>query len=146
MADKLIMEVFVELERDKVVELNGADCRVKMLPFIGTVRSDLFSGIVAPGGVDTQVTNAVGVRNMSARYMLLGVDYTGAPCRIYVDNEGWFTNGETPKPFTTVPTFLTDSAALAPYLHQNIFRGEGHPGENGPTIKFFEITNDTDKE
>ena len=138
MADKLIFEVFVELERDRVVELVGADCRVKMLPFVGTVKGELFNGVVAPGGVDTQVTNAVGVRNMSARYMLVGTDCAGKPCRIYVDNEGWFT-GETPRPFETVPAFYTDSEALAPYLHRRKFRGEGHPGENGPTIKFFEI-------
>lgn len=139
MADKLIMEVFVELEPEKVVELAGPAGRVKMLPFVGTVKGDIFNGVVAPGGVDTQVTNAVGVRNMSARYMLVGKDREGKDCHIYVDNEGWFTNGEQPKPFTTVPTFLTDSASLAPYLHQNKFRGEGHPGEKGPTIKFYEI-------
>lgn len=139
MADKLIMEVYVELEPEKVVELTGNTCKVKMLPFVGTVKGEIFNGAVAPGGVDTQVTNAVGVRNMSARYMLVGTDKAGKPCRIYVDNEGWFTNGEQPRPFTTVPTFLTDSETLAPYLHRNKFRGEGHPGEKGPTIKFFEI-------
>ena len=139
MSDKLIMEVYVELEPGKVVELTGPAGKVKMLPFVGTVKGELFNGVVCPGGVDTQVTNAVGVRNMSARYMLSGTDHTGKACHIYVDNEGWFTNGEQPKPFTTVPTFLTDSEALAPYLHQNKFRGEGHPGEKGPTIRFFEI-------
>lgn len=139
MADKLIMEVYVELEPEKVVALTGSNCTVKMLPFVGTVKGEIFNGVVAPGGVDTQVTNAVGVRNMSARYMLVGKDREGKDCHIYVDNEGWFTNGEQPRPFTTVPTFLTDSACLAPYLHQNKFRGEGHPGEKGPTIKFYEI-------
>ena len=142
MTDKLIMEVCVELEPEKVVGLTGANCTVKMLPFVGTVKGEIFNGVVAPGGVDTQVTNAVGVRNMSARYMLVGKDKDGKDCRIYVDNEGWFTNGEQPRPFTTVPTFLTDSACLAPYLHQNKFRGEGHPGEKGPTIKFYEIIGD----
>ena len=139
MADKLIMEVYVELEPGKVVELTGSNCKVKMLPFVGTVKGEIFNGVVAPGGVDTQVTNAVGVRNMSARYMLVGKDSAGKDCHIYVDNEGWFTNGEQPKPFTTVPTFLTDSEVLAPYLHQHKFRGEGHPGEKGPTIQFYEI-------
>ncbi|MBR3559961.1 MAG: DUF3237 family protein [Oscillospiraceae bacterium] len=139
MADKLIMEVYVELEPEKVVDLTGPGCKVKMLPFVGTVKGEIFNGVVAPGGVDTQVTNAVGVRNMSARYMLIGKDSAGKDCRIYVDNEGWFTNGEQPKPFTTVPTFLTDSETLAQYLHQRKFRGEGHPGEKGPIIKFYEI-------
>lgn len=136
------MEVFVELDREKVVTLEGENCRVKLLPFAGTVTGELFRGVVAPGGVDVQVTNAVGVRNMSARYMLVGEDHTGAPCHIYVDNEGWFTNGEQPSPFHAVPTFLTDSAALAPYLHQRRFRAEGHPGEKGPVIKFFEMLSD----
>lgn len=140
MADKLIMEVFVELEPEHVVGFSGRTGTVKMLPFTGKVKGEIFKGVVAPGGVDTQVTNAVGVRHMSARYMLAGEDMEGKPCHIYVDNEGWFTNGEQPKPFTTVPTFLTDSECLAPYLHQNIFRGEGHPGERGPIIKFYEIT------
>lgn len=139
MADKLIMEVYVELEPEKVVDLTGPGCKVKMLPFVGTVKGEIFNGVVAPGGVDTQVTNAVGVRNMSARYMLIGKDSAGKDCHIYVDNEGWFTNGEQPKPFTTVPTFLTDSETLAQYLHQRKFRGEGHPGEKGPIIKFYEI-------
>ena len=44
-------------------------------------------------------------------------------------------------PFKTVPTFLTDSKTLAPYLHTNRFRGEGHPDTNGVLIKFFEVEN-----
>jgi len=39
----------------------------------------------------------------------------------------------------SVPTFITDSESLAPYLHTRRFRGEGHPAESGVTIKFFEI-------
>ncbi len=139
MADKLIFEVFVELEPEKVIELTGRACKVKMLPFTGTVKGELFNGVVCPGGVDTQVTNAVGVRNMSARYMLSGTDSAGKPCHIYVDNEGWFIGATPQVPFETVPTFLTDSETLAPYLHAHRFRGEGHPVEKGPTIKFFEI-------
>ena len=139
MADKLILEVFVELAPERAVELTGPAGKVKMLPFTGTAKGGIFHGVVAPGGVDTQVTNAAGVRNMSARYMLVGEDREGKLCHIYVDNEGWFTNGEQPSPFATVPTFLTDSECLAPYLHQNKFRGEGHPGERGPIIRFFEI-------
>jgi len=139
MADRPIMEVFVELEREKIVELDGPAGRVVMLPFGGTVRGELFSGVVCPGGVDTQVTDAAGVRSLSARYMLSGTDSAGRPCRIYVDNEGRFAAGELPSPFVTTPTFLTDSEALAPYLHRNRFRGEGHPGERGPVIRFFEV-------
>ena len=138
--DKLIMQVYVKLVQENIVDLKGPAGTVKMLPFTGTVEGEIFNGIVAPWGVDTQVTNQVGVRHMSARYMLVGKDNQGNDCKIYVDNNGWFTNGEQPRPFITVPTFYTDSPALSEYLHQNKFRGEGHPGGNGTvTIKFFEI-------
>jgi len=141
MADKLILTVHVELDRDKIVALESPAGKVKMLPFSGTAEGEIFRGVVAPCGVDTQVTNRCGVRNMSARYMLVGVDKEGKPCHIYVDNEGWFTGGgQLPKPFHTVPTFLTDSKCLAPYLHANRFRGEGHGRSDGsPDILFFEV-------
>lgn len=140
MKDRLIMQVHVALDRDHIVELEGPAGRVKMLPFAGTVEGELFHGVVEPCGVDTQVTDQVGARNMSARYMLTGVDRAGQSCHIYVDNEGWFTGGEAPRPFRTVPTFMTDSVELAPYLHRNCFRGEGHSTPDGAlTIKFFEI-------
>jgi hypothetical protein len=42
-------------------------------------------------------------------------------------------------PFHTVPTFYTDSAALAPYLHRNQFTGEGRMEEDGLWILFYEI-------
>jgi hypothetical protein len=34
---------------------------------------------------------------------------------------------------------MTDSKALAPYLHTRKFRGEGHPAEDGVDIIFFEV-------
>lgn len=75
---------------------------------------------------------------MSARYMLEGFDKNGEKCRIYIDNNGWFSS-EMAMPFKTIPTFFTDSKALAAYLHSNKFRTEGHPREGGVTIKVFEI-------
>jgi hypothetical protein len=75
---------------------------------------------------------------MSAWYMLEGVDSTGEQCRIYFDNHGWFS-GQMVMPFKTIPTFYTDSQALAPYLHSNKFRAEGHPRQGGVNIKVFEI-------
>ena len=139
MADKLIMEVFVDFDGE-IKTLKSPTAEVTMIPFVGTVKGELFNGVVCKGGVDTQRVNLSGVRYMSARYMLEGKDYTGAECRIFVENEGWFE--ELVMPFKTVPTFITDSAALAPYLHQNKFRGEGHPREGGVLIKMFEVCPD----
>ena len=139
MADKLIMEVLVSIEGTDVSFLKGPAGEVVMIPFGGTVQGEIFNGVVCPGGVDCQRVNLTGVRHMCARYMLEGTDSAGEKCHIFVDNNGWFTGMQSP--FQTVPTFMTDSKTLAPYLHQNKFRGEGHPREGGVTIKFFEVEN-----
>ncbi|MBO4676255.1 MAG: DUF3237 family protein [Oscillospiraceae bacterium] len=139
MADKLIMEVLVSIEGKDVSFLKGPAGEVVMIPFGGTVQGEIFNGVVCPGGVDCQRVNLTGVRHMCARYMLEGTDSAGEKCHIFVDNNGWFNGMQSP--FQTVPTFMTDSKTLAPYLHQNKFRGEGHPREGGVTIKFFEVDN-----
>ena len=134
-----ILEVHVELDPAGIVELDSEIGHVTMIPFAGTVQGPLFQGIVEPCGVDTQVTNQSDVRHMSARYMLTGKDAYGQSCRIYVENNGWFTDGAQPRPFRTVPTFITDSARLAPYLHQSRFCGEGLADETGLWIRFYEL-------
>lgn len=138
MPDKLIFEIAVKIDPTQVSELKGPAGEVIMIPFGGTVAGELFNGQVLPGGVDTQTVDQNGVRHMSARYMLEGVDSTGEQCRIYIDNNGWFS-GEMVMPFKTIPTFFTNSKALAAYLHRNKFRTEGHPREGGVNIKVFEI-------
>ena len=134
-----ILEVHVELDPAGITELDSELGHVTMIPFSGTVQGPLFSGIVEPCGVGTQVTNCSDVRHMSARYMLTGKDAEGRDCRIYVENNGWFTDGANPNPFRTVPTFITDSPRLAPYLHSGRFCGEGSMEETGLWIRFYEI-------
>ena len=129
---------------DIKIESNGPSLEMKvengevvMIPFRGSVNSDLFQGIVEPCGVDTQIVNAAGVRHMSARYMLTGRDPEGKEAHIYIENNGWFDDAHRSMPFRTVPTFLTDSAALAPLLYGSQFYGEGHMLEGGLHILFF---------
>ena len=43
-----------------------------------------------------------------------------------------------PAPFKTVPTFITDSEALADYLGGSHFTGEGSRGEDGLVIRFYD--------
>ncbi|MBR2520694.1 MAG: DUF3237 family protein [Oscillospiraceae bacterium] len=135
---KAIMDVKVEFN-GPVQRLSGENAQVIMIPFGGTVSGEIFSGIVEPCGVDTQVVNAAGVRHMSARYMLTGRDRDGSEARIYVENNGWFQGDDLPKPFVTVPAFYTDSAALAKYLHSSRFTGEGSMEDDGLHIRFYEI-------
>ena len=137
--EKAILELLVQTRPEETVELESEQGHVKMIPFSGIAEGELFQGVIEPCGVDTQVTDACGVRHMSARYMLTGTDYTGAHCRIYVENDGWFTNGERPKPWHSVPRFVTNSAALAPILHRSGFVGEGLRQEDGLHICFYKI-------
>lgn len=134
-----ILEVHVETDPAGTVTLTGEIGSVKMIPFKGIVTGSIFNGIVEPCGVDTQITNQNEVRHMSARYMLTGKDKDGMDCHIYVENNGWFTDSARPKPFKTVPTFITDSPALASLLHRNQFVGEGLRDENGLCIRFYEL-------
>lgn len=133
-----IMEIYIEVRSEDIVKLQGEHGAVTMIPFGGRVDCDLFSGIVEPCGVDTQVTNQAGVRHMSARYMLTGTDCDGQACHIYVENNGWFTDGAQPRPFKTVPTFFTDSKRLAPLLHRTCFIGEGLRDDSGLWIRFYD--------
>ena len=135
-----VIEVCVQTDPANTVTLSGEIGVVKMIPFKGFAQGPIFNGIVEPCGVDTQITNQNEVRHMSARYMLTGLDKTGQTCHIYIENNGWFTDGARPVPFKTVPTFITDSKALAPYLHRNHFIGEGMRDESGLWIRFYELT------
>jgi len=130
-----VLEILVQTDPAGTVELDSEIGHVKMIPFKGSVSGPLFTGIVEPCGMDTQVTDQNEVRHMSARYMLTGKDADGTDCHIYVENNAWFTNGERPKPFHSVPTFKK----LAPYLHRDRFIGEGLRDERGLWIRSYEI-------
>ena len=138
MERKPVLEIKI-LFNGKPVHMEGENGSVTMIPFAGEVDCPLFHGIVEPCGVDTQVANAAHVRHMSARYMLTGKDSAGQDAHIYVENNGWFDDLTKTMPFHTVPTFYTDSEALAPYLHRNQFTGEGVDEEDGLHIYFYEI-------
>lgn len=141
MEKKLIMQIHVRINPEDVSFLKGKAGEVVMIPFSGTVEGEIFNGKVCPGGVDVQRTNLSKIRHMGARYMLEGTDNTGAACKIFVDNNGWFDDELPPSAngFKTVPTFMTDSEALAPYLHSNKFVGIGTSEEGGVLISMYEV-------
>ena len=137
---KPVLDIRIEAN-GPAVHMAGENGEVLMIPFKGSVNSDIFKGIVEPCGVDTQVVNAAGVRRMSARYMLTGhaLPPFEGDCHIYIENNGWFDDLTKSMPFHTVPTFYTDSPKLAAYLHCNQFVGEGVDEADGLHIYFYEI-------
>ena len=140
MDKKLVLDIKIDFNGE-ILRMEGKNGGVTMIPFTGSVKGEIFNGIVEPCGVDTQVLNAAKIRHMSARYMLTGKDKNGKDCHIYVENNGYFdeSNGPMTMPFKTVPTFYTDSEVLAPYLHTNQFMGEGHGMEDGLHILMYEV-------
>lgn len=136
---KVIMEFNITIEPEKISRMETSTGSVTIIPFGGTVESGFYTGKVLPGAADVQVTNASGIRHMCAKYMFEGTDSEGNPCHLFVENNGFFEPDRNPSPFHACPTFMTDSALLAPYLHNAQFRAEGHPAEKGVTIKIIDV-------
>lgn len=137
--DKLVLDFRVQVREQEISRLKTAVGAVSILPFDAEVTSPLFTGHTLPGAVDVQVTNAAGIRHMCAQYMFEGTDLTGAPCRLFVKNEGFFEPGSRPSPFHAYPTFLTDSATLAPFLQTACFRAEGIQESDGLHIRVYHV-------
>lgn len=138
-----IMKVHVTINPADISEINTPHVGAVMIPFTGSVQSELFTGEILPGGVDVQTVNTAGVRHMCAKYMFSGKDYTGAECKVFVENNAFSTPFECEKDyFTSTPMFITDSEALAPYLMANHFRGEGHGTPEGVDIWIFDTLKD----
>jgi len=100
-----------------------------MIPFAGSVDCANFKGEVLPTGVDTQVGKPSG-RTLSARYMLVGKDLTGADCHIFIEN-----NGDMREPFTH-PFIVTDSEALS-FLNTATLLGQLDFSAGGLTIRIY---------
>jgi len=102
-----LMRIRVEIQQ--ALALDSEMGRVQMIPFSGRVESSLFTGVILPGGVDTQTYNPEGEGSLSARYMLRGTDCEGKTCTLFIDNCAQVNHGgET----ITRPRIMTDSKAL----------------------------------
>ncbi len=137
MEKKAILEIKIEMDRPGL-SITTERGIVSMVPFSGKVYGELFSGIVEPWGVDTQITNHINIRTLSARYMLSGKDREGNDCHIYVENKAWQKADEFSRTFDSLPLFYTDSPVLADYLHRDRFVVIGTVQEDGLWIRFYE--------
>ncbi len=135
---KPIMVFNITIEPEKISHMEAPNGKAVIIPFGGTVESELFTGHVLPGAADVQITNAAGIRHMCAQYMFEGEDREGKPCHLFVKNDGFFEPDSNPQPFKAYPTLMTDSESLAPYFNQARFRAEGHGTEKGVDIYIFD--------
>ena len=131
----------IDVTLDESFSVTGAKQTVNMITFHGSAQSDLFDGVILPGGVDTQHHPKGGAGRLSARYMLDGKDLCGEPCRIYVDNTAHTCDG----PMTTHPVLTTNSRALA-YLESADLEGSLVGTEKGVCITVTEKTEPVTRE
>jgi hypothetical protein len=98
------MEIRVAIREP--VSVSGANRKIVMIPFTGEASGPYFTGSVIGPGVDTQKIGKDDSIILSARYMLEGTDAAGNACRVFVENQGNWTDGFT-------PAIVTDSPLLA---------------------------------
>lgn len=129
MKEEMILEIRVRCLEALTVKGHSLD--VCMIPFTGRCDGPYFTGSVLGAGVDTQKIPHGGAARLSARYLLEGTDYTGAPCRIFIENQ-------TDDAGALRPMIVTDSDALAPW-EQSALRSTVDPAPGGVTVRIYTI-------
>lgn len=124
----------IDIELDQIETVQGAGGEVTMILFHGTFSCGQGTGIVLPGGVDTQIQRRGERKTLSARYILEGRDKNQRLFRIFVENNGICQEGETLK---TCPVIYTDAEELR-WIEQEKLSGtvEGS-GENKVQIRIY---------
>lgn len=127
-----ILRIMARLE--EIIEVTGKTGCARMIAFTGEAEGPYFHGKILPHGVDTQKVMEGKPLQLSARYMLEGVDANGTPCRLFIENNG----EETSEGLFTSPRIYTDSEALS-WLEEAELTGsvEGY-GENQVRIRIRE--------
>lgn len=125
--NELLMEIRVEC--GEAVSVRGQETTVVMIPFTGTTEGPYFKGKTVGTGVDTQRIGQDGKTRLSARYMLEGQDAAGNACRIFIENQGSWEDGFTPR-------IVTDSPLLKDWETADLGATvEGIPG--GVLVRIF---------
>ena len=125
--EELLMEIRVEC--GEAVSVRGQETTVVMIPFTGTTEGPYFRGKTVDTGVDTQRIGEDGIARLSARYMLEGQDAAGNACRIFIENQGSWEDGFTPR-------IVTDSPLLKDWETADLGATvEGIPG--GVLVRIF---------
>ena len=139
-AGKLIMQIQIFIDNSRISSLEGRYVKVTMIPFTGHVKSEIFTGEIVPGGVDVQIENAAGNRNMCATYMFRGTDKEGKECSLFVENNGYVSRTELQKEYVDAfPRFITDSKILGEYLRQPRVRSEVWGTQKGVEVRVYDV-------
>lgn len=126
MTENILLEIAIKI--DNITEIHGGSKSVSIVYFSGKASSRFFTGKVMSGAADTQIHYKDRPAELSARYILEGVDYENNNCKIFIENNGAERGGS----IITKPFIITDSAALK-WLETTDLSGEVI-SENGNVI------------
>ena len=131
MNENALFEINVKI--DNVTEVKGGKAIVYFVSFHGEVNSPIFTGKVISDAVDTQIHYENGLKTLSARYILEGVDSENNDCKIFIENNGIEKDGK----IKTTPTIITDSPGLK-HLEMAQLSGRVISEHENIIIKIFE--------
>ena len=138
MSDKSpIMTFHITIDKTLISDFTTPEGRVVIIPFTGSVESEIFTGTILPGAADVQTGDSDGLVHMCAKYMFRGKDRDGSECHLFVENNGCLRPGQADEIVHATPTFRTDSDTLRECLSGKEFRTEVHPSEGGVDILVF---------
>ena len=106
MTENILLEI--EIKIDNITEIHGGSKSVSMVYFSGNASSRFFTGKVMSGAADTQIHYTDRPAELSARYILEGVDCDNNDCKIFIENNG----AESGSSIITKPFIITDSPTL----------------------------------
>lgn len=118
----------------QAINVTAPEAEINMILFTGDFTSCMGSGVIMPGGVDTQKRIGSGPNILSARYCLGGADDSGRAFIVFIENEG--VAGDS-IPFVTTPTIYTNHPDYQ-WLNGIKLHGTVDPSDNGITILIYE--------
>ena len=123
----------IDVSINEINGVKGNHSEAVMIMFGGQCDSKLFKGVICSGGVDTQKQAYGKNRELSARYLLVGKDYEGQECKLFIENNGTFDEKGN---IITKPIIITDSKALSFLETANLY-GTIEGVEGGVRIHIF---------
>lgn len=124
----------IHLTESNLYTVEGNTCHVDMQYFSADASGEYFNGTTKDEGTAVIKDYAKGSKQLCSRYILSGTDADGTSCSIFIeDNATADENGI----FTTRPTIITDSKALA-FLETADLQGRiTNDGDHEKTIDIF---------
>lgn len=123
----------IDVIKDDCYEVREKNEHVRMVTFHGESESYYFKGKILPGGVYTQKQLGSGPRTFSSSFILEGIDFNEHKGRIYIENNGTFSDDGS---ILAKPTVFTDSWPIG-FFNTSDLVETVTPTANGVKIRIY---------